>query len=87
MPRAMDVGRWATEALELTLVLSLPVLLTSLTVGVLFGVLQAVTQVQDQTLGFVPKLAAVALALALSGAWMASELGRFTRRIFEALGG
>jgi flagellar biosynthetic protein FliQ len=82
----MNVGRWATEALELTLILSLPVLVTSLVVGVTLGILQAVTQVQDQTLGFVPKLAAVALALALSGAWMGSELSRFTQRVFEALG-
>jgi flagellar biosynthetic protein FliQ len=82
----MDVGRWATEALELTLILSMPVLITSLVVGVVTGVLQAITQVQDQTLGFVPKLAAVALTLALTGAWMAGELGHFTRKVFEALG-
>jgi flagellar biosynthesis protein FliQ len=81
----MDVGRWATEALELTVLLSLPVLATSLVVGVALGVLQAVTQVQDQTLGFVPKLLAVALSLALTGTWMASELGHFARRLLEAL--
>lgn len=86
MHRRMDVGRWTTEALELSLLLSAPVLVTSLVVGVVAGVLQAITQVQDQTLGFVPKLLSVALALAVTGAWMSSELGRFTRNVFEALG-
>ena len=82
----MNVGRCATKTLELTVLLSLPALITSLVVGVVLGVLQAVTQVQDQTLGFVPKLLSVALALALTGAWMAAELGQYTRRLFETLG-
>jgi flagellar biosynthesis protein FliQ len=44
-----------------------------------------VTQVQEQTLSFVPKLAAVALVLAVSGAWMSGELVRFTTTLWEAI--
>ena len=81
----MDVSRLAAEALALTLLLSLPALATSLVVGLLVSLFQAVTQLQDQTITFVPKLLAVALVLLLTGPALGAELARFTSHVFLAL--
>lgn len=80
-----DLTRLTAETLYLVLLVSAPALLVSLAVGLIIGLLQAVTQVQEQTLSFVPKLAAVALVLAVSGAWMSGELVRFTTTLWEAI--
>jgi flagellar biosynthetic protein FliQ len=75
------------EGLSLALLLSLPILAVSLGVGLLFGVLQAATQLQEQTLSFVPRLAAVLLAIALLGGWMGSEILRYTAGLWQLIGG
>ncbi|MBN1774807.1 MAG: type III secretion system export apparatus subunit SctS [Deltaproteobacteria bacterium] len=75
----------AQEALLLALVLSLPVLAAALLVGLLVSFLQAVTQIQDTALSFVPKLLAVAVALAVSAGWMGGELTRLAGRVFTHL--
>lgn len=80
-----ELTRLTTEALYLALILSAPALLTSLVVGLGIGLVQAVTQVQEQTLSFVPKLVAVGLVLTLTGAALGGELARFTQALFEAL--
>ena len=80
-----ELTRLAAEGLYLVLLVSAPALLVSLVVGLAVGLLQAVTQVQEQTLSFVPKLVGVALALALGGAWMAGELVRFTQGLWSAI--
>jgi flagellar biosynthetic protein FliQ len=79
-----DVARLAREALYLVLLLSAPALLASLVAGLLVSVFQAVTQLQDQTLAFVPKMAAVFVALAVSGPWIGAELSRFTTALWRA---
>ena len=84
----MDPGaltRLTIEALYLVLLVSAPALVVSLLVGLLVALGQAVTQVQEQTLAFVPKLVAVALALALGGGWMGSHLVRFTGALWQHL--
>lgn len=80
-----ELTRLTAETLYLVLLVSGPVLVVSLAVGLTVGLLQAVTQVQEQTLSFVPKLVAVALALAIGGGWMGGELVRFTKRLWTAL--
>ena len=80
-----ELGRLAAEALYLVLLVSAPALLVSLAVGLSVGLLQAVTQVQEQTLSFVPKLAGVAIALVVAGGWMGAQLIRFTSRLWESL--
>jgi flagellar biosynthetic protein FliQ len=80
-----DLTRLTAETLYLILLVSAPTLLVSLAVGLVIGLLQAVTQVQEQTLAFVPKLAAVALVLAVSAGWMTSELVRFTTSLWEGI--
>jgi flagellar biosynthetic protein FliQ len=70
----LEVGR---NALIVALKLSLPVLMFGLVAGVLVSIFQAVTQIQEFTLTFVPKLLAVILALALFGPWMLSTMLHF----------
>ncbi|HZP80325.1 MAG TPA: flagellar biosynthesis protein FliQ [Chthonomonadaceae bacterium] len=70
----LEVGR---NALIVALKLSLPVLMFGLVAGVLVSIFQAVTQIQEFTLTFVPKLLAVILALALFGPWMLSTMIHF----------
>lgn len=65
------------------LLVMLPVLGTALLVGVVVSVFQAVTQVQEMTLTFVPKLLAVSLVLVLLGGWMVGKLAAFTRLAFD----
>jgi len=84
----MDVGEWTrltAEALYLVLRVSAPVLGVSLLVGLAVGLLQAVTQVQEHTLAFVPKLLAVGATLALAGGWMGAEIVRYTDHLLRAL--
>ncbi|HEX7314725.1 MAG TPA: flagellar biosynthesis protein FliQ [Pyrinomonadaceae bacterium] len=75
----------AAEALWLILVLSLPPLLASLVVGLVISFLQALTQVQEQTLTFVPKIIATILVLIISATWMLTSLREFTGRVFEVM--
>jgi flagellar biosynthetic protein FliQ len=65
--------------------LSLPILVVSLVVGVGISLVQAVTQVQEMTLTFVPKLAAIAVVIVVSGRWMISELVDYTQELFAML--
>lgn len=78
----IDMGR---QALELTLVVAAPLLLAALAAGLIVGIFQAATQINEMTLSFVPKLVAIFLALILAGSWMLGLLTDFTRRLYEAI--
>ena len=80
--QAIDLAR---QAVTLTLVLGAPVLAAVLIVGLVVSVLQAATQIQDQTLSFVPKILAVGLACIIVGPWMLSRLIEFSRQMFGTL--
>lgn len=80
----LDVGR---EAMFLTMMLSAPLLLSALAVGLVVGVFQAATQIQEMTLSFIPKLIALAVALLVCGAWMLRMLTEFTVRIYAEIPG
>jgi len=64
------------------LLLSAPVLLVSLVVGLIISIFQATTSIQEQTLSFVPKLAAIMLVLMFLGPWMMATLANYTRELF-----
>lgn len=81
------IVRVAREGLLLVLVCSAPPILAALAVGLLMGVLQAATQIQEQTLNQVPKIVAVTVALLLAGPWMGSQLLRFTEALLVAVAG
>ncbi|HUU04214.1 MAG TPA: flagellar biosynthesis protein FliQ [Myxococcota bacterium] len=72
----IELGR---QALWLVLVVSAPVVLTALGVGLVVSILQAASQVQEFTLSFVPKILAVLLVLALTAPWMGEQLVNFAR--------
>jgi flagellar biosynthetic protein FliQ len=67
------------------LMLSAPVLLVAMVVGLLVSILQATTSIQEQTLTFVPKIAAIMLVLALLGGWMFGSLAQYTRDLFAMI--
>ena len=70
------------EALELTLLVSAPLLLTALAVGLVVSVFQAATQINEMTLSFIPKLLGVFVAIVVSGPWILQLLIDYTQRIF-----
>jgi flagellar biosynthetic protein FliQ len=71
-----------TETIVTILMLSAPVLLISLIVGFIISVFQATTQIQEQTLSFVPKIIAIFLSLIIFGPWMITVMVEYTERIF-----
>jgi flagellar biosynthetic protein FliQ len=75
------------QAMEVTLLLSAPLLLTSLIIGLLVAVFQAATQINEQTLSFIPKLVGMLIALAVAGPWMITIFTDFMRRVFEGIPG
>ncbi|QDG51656.1 flagellar biosynthesis protein FliQ [Persicimonas caeni] len=77
----------AREGLLLILVASAPPVLASLVTGLLISIFQATTQIQEQTLTFVPKLIAVFASLVIAGPWIGAQLLRFTRMLFEGFPG
>lgn len=79
------VLRAAREGLLLVLLLSAPPLLASMAVGLVVGVVQAATQIQDQALAFVPKLVVVMVVLAVMGPVLGAQLVRFTTALLVAI--
>lgn len=80
--QVVDLGR---DALWLAVLLAAPLLGIALLVGVLIGIIQAATSVNEMTLSFIPKLAALALVLAIVGNWQLELLVDFTRDLFAQL--
>jgi flagellar biosynthetic protein FliQ len=72
----------AAETMKVTLLVSAPVLLVGLIVGLVISIFQAVTQVHEMTLAFVPKILAVMLALLFAAPWMIDQLVSFTHNLF-----
>jgi len=75
----------AQRALEMTLMLAAPLLLVALMVGLLVGIFQAATQINEMTLSFIPKVLAMAAALVIAGPWMLKELVSYTRTLIESI--
>ncbi len=80
----MELGR---QTLWITVLLSAPILVVSLVVGLLIAMFQAATQINEMTLSFVPKLLAVALVIAWAGPWMISLLTDFTTQLMDRIPG
>ncbi|MFZ5466212.1 MAG: flagellar biosynthesis protein FliQ [Pseudomonadota bacterium] len=80
----IDITR---QALTVILMLSLPLLLTALAAGLLVGIFQAATQINEMTLSFIPKLLAMVVVILLAGSWMLGVLVDYTRRLFDSIPG
>ena len=80
-----DVLYLAKEALMAALMIGGPILGVSLLVGLLVSIFQAMTQIQEQTLTFIPKILAIALVMLLLGPWMLDVLTGYTSNLFHDL--
>ena len=78
----MDIGR---QAIEMTLLLSAPLLLAALVIGLIISIFQAATQINEQTLSFIPKLVGMFMVLILAGPWMLQMMVDYIRRLFESI--
>jgi flagellar biosynthetic protein FliQ len=78
----IDLGR---HALWTAMLVCLPLLAVALAVGLIIGIIQAATSVNESTLSFIPKLIGIALALLVFGSWQLVTLIDFTRSIFERI--
>src|SRR5574341_36406 len=97
MRRVSRAARWRTEmdgqqvltfgqeGLMMLLMLSAPLLLTVLVVGLLVSIFQAATQIHEATLSFVPKLVAAVVVLAVAGPWMLSSLVEYLQRVIQTI--
>lgn len=71
------------QALKVTALLAAPMLLSVLAIGLVVGMFQAATQINEMTLSFIPKLMVLALAIMLFGSWMLNTMVDFMHRLFE----
>ena len=78
----MEIGR---QAIEVTLLISAPILLTALIVGLIVSIFQAATQINESTLQFVPKLVAMFVVLILLGPWMLQYMVDYIQRLFGSI--
>jgi flagellar biosynthesis protein FliQ len=77
----------ATQAMQLALKVALPLLLAGLVVGLVVSVFQAVTQIQEQTLAFIPKILAIAGVLVVAGPWMLGQVLSYTTQLYDSIPG
>jgi flagellar biosynthesis protein FliQ len=75
----------AMDAMQLALKVALPLLLVGLVIGFLISIFQAVTQIQEMTLTFIPKIIATGLVIAVAGPWMLGELISYTERLYSSI--
>jgi flagellar biosynthesis protein FliQ len=73
------------EAIMVTIVISAPLLLTALTVGLVISIIQAATQINETTLSFIPKLLAIFAALVIAGPWMLSYMADYMTRMLHGI--
>lgn len=80
----ITIGR---QAVEITLLVSAPLLLSALAVGLLVSIFQAATQINEMTLSFIPKLLVMFIVLVVAGPWMLNLMMDYTRRLFSSIPG
>lgn len=73
------------QALWVTMLIAAPMLLSALAVGLMVGMFQAATQINEMTLSFIPKLLVLVGALIAAGPWMLSIIVNYTRQLFEQI--
>ncbi|HUV49841.1 MAG TPA: flagellar biosynthesis protein FliQ [Anaerolineae bacterium] len=75
----------AAEAIKVTLLLAAPMLTVGLAVGLIVSIFQAVTQIQEMTLTFVPKIVAVMVGLIIALPWMINLMVTYTQKLFQSI--
>jgi flagellar biosynthesis protein FliQ len=79
------VTHLSIQAMTLALKVSAPFLLAGLAVGLVVSIIQAATQIQEQTLSFIPKIVATGIVIAVGGPWMMDQVVGYTRQLFESI--
>lgn len=74
-----------SQAMKVTLMLSAPMLLSALVVGILVSIFQAVTQINEQTLSFIPKILVIIAALVIFSPWMMETMVSYTQDLFASI--
>ena len=77
----------ATQAMNVAFKVAMPLLLAGLVVGLIVSVFQAVTQIQEQTLAFIPKIVAIAAVLVIAGPWMLGQVLTYTSDLYNSIPG
>jgi flagellar biosynthetic protein FliQ len=77
----------ATQAMDVAFKVAMPLLLAGLVVGLIVSVFQAVTQIQEQTLAFIPKIVAIAAVLVIGGPWMLGQVVQYTSDLYNSIPG
>jgi len=85
MMTSQNVLTIAQQALEMTVLVSGPLLLTALAVGLVVSIFQAATQINEMTLSFIPKLLAMFATLIIAGPWMLTMLTDYIQRLFSSI--
>jgi flagellar biosynthetic protein FliQ len=80
-----DVMQYGRDAMWLALLIGSPLLLVALMVGLVVGMFQAATQINETTLSFIPKLLGLAATLVIVGPWMLRIMTEYTRRLIESI--
>jgi len=80
----MTIGR---QAMEVTLMVAAPMLLTALAVGLIVSIFQAATQINEMTLSFIPKLVGIFAAMIIAGPWMLTIMVDYMRQMFSSIPG
>ena len=75
----------ATQAMALALKVGGPILLTGLVIGLLVSIFQAVTQIQEQSLSFIPKIVGVAALIVLLGPWMLDQIVAYAQSLYTSI--
>jgi flagellar biosynthetic protein FliQ len=75
----------ALDAMTLAMKLGMPLLMVGLVIGLVVSVFQAVTQIQEQTLAFIPKVIGMAVVLVVGGPWMLGQVLNYTRELYSAI--
>jgi len=78
----VEIGR---QAMEVTMMVSMPMFLAALVTGLIISIFQAATQINEATLSFIPKLIAMFITLLIAGPWMITVMVDYMRRLFEAI--
>ena len=75
----------AMQAMQVAFKIAIPLLLVGLVIGLVISVFQAVTQIQEQTLTFIPKIVGMGLVLVVAGPWMLSEVVTYTQQLWGSI--
>ena len=82
-----EVINLAMQAMQVAFKIAMPLLLVGLVIGLVISVFQAVTQIQEQTLAFIPKIIAIAVVLVVAGPWMLGQVLTYTTDLYNGIPG